>query len=62
MTGTIKQDALGMAQAIIKLCENGLSGSADLMDDTYMYNVDERTNKIRIPYSKYLGESDENAA
>ena len=56
MTGTIKQDALGMADAIIKLCENGLSSSANLMDNTHMYNVDDRVNKIRIPYSKYLGE------
>ncbi len=59
MTGTIRQDADGMAEAIIKLCENGLSGSKNLMDDTYMYNVDDKVNKIRIAYSKYLGESNE---
>ena len=59
MTGTIKQDAVGMAEALITLCENGLSGSAALMDNTSMYNVDARVNKIRIPYSKYLGENAE---
>lgn len=57
MTGTIKQDAVGMAEALITLCSNGLSSSASLMDNTAMYNVDERVNKIRIPYSKYLGEN-----
>ena len=57
MTGTIKQDAVGMAEALITLCNNGLSSSASLMDNTAMYNVDERVNKIRIPYSKYLGEN-----
>lgn len=58
MTGTVKQDASGMAEAIIKLCSNGLSGSADLMDNTHMYNVDDRVNKVRIPYAKYLGEAE----
>lgn len=56
MTGTVKQDADGMAQAIIALCHNGLSATANIMDNTHMYNVDERVNKIRIAYNKYLGE------
>ena len=55
MTGTIKQDAEGMSSAIVTLCKNGLSGSASLMDNTHMLNVDDNVNKVRIPYSKYLG-------
>lgn len=61
MTGTIKQDAEGMAQAIAHLCSNSLSGSANLMDNTHVYNVDENVNKIRISYAKYLGVEDEPA-
>ena len=58
MTGTVKQDADGMADAIIKLCANGLSENTGLMDNTHMYNVDDRVNKLRIPYAKYLGEAE----
>ncbi len=59
MTGTIKQDADGMAQAILHLCRNSLSGTADLMDETHMYNVDDTVNKVRIAYAKYLGSDTE---
>ncbi|MBR2461380.1 MAG: galactose ABC transporter substrate-binding protein [Clostridia bacterium] len=56
MTGTIKQDAEGMAIAICKLCVNGCSangpGLLSGMDD---YTVDAEVSKIRIPYSKYTG-------
>lgn len=54
MTGTIKQDAEGMANTITKLIKNSLSGK-DLMDDTGSFTVDKGVKKIRIPYSKYLG-------
>lgn len=54
MTGTIKQDAEGMANAITKLIKNSLDGK-DLMDDTGSFTVDKGVKKIRIPYSKYLG-------
>lgn len=54
MTGTIKQDAQGMAEAIRKLTQNAVSGSAILsgMDG---YDIDEDAVKIRIQYSQYLG-------
>lgn len=55
MVGTIKQDAEGMAEALLKLANNGLSGS-DLMQGTEEYHVDQAVDKIRISYSKYLGE------
>lgn len=56
MSGTIKQDAEGMAKAIAKLSVNGLSadgpGLLAGMDD---YTLDADVAKIRIPYSKYTG-------
>lgn len=55
MTGTIKQDAEGMAAAIVALTQNGLAGN-DLMDGTDSYIVDSDSDKIRIPYQIYLGE------
>lgn len=55
MTGTIKQDAEGMAKAIALMCANGLSDTASLMDNTEDYSVEENVNKIRIAYAKYLG-------
>jgi len=54
MTGTIKQDAEGMAKAIAKLIKNSLDGK-DIMDNTEDFNVDANVKKIRIPYSKYMG-------
>ena len=55
-SGTIKQDAEGMAKAIAKLSVNGLSadgiGLLAGMDD---YTLDADVAKIRIPYSKYTG-------
>lgn len=53
MTGTIKQDAEGMAKALAHLSSNGLDGN-DLMTKTDDYHVDSETSKIRIAYSKYL--------
>lgn len=55
MTGTIKQDAEGMANAIAFLTANVTSGKA-LMDSTDSYNIDANVNKIRIPYGIYTGE------
>lgn len=54
MTGTIKQDAEGMAKAITLLIGNSLE-EKDIMSGTENMNVDEKVRKIRIPYSKYLG-------
>ena len=55
MTGTIKQDADGMASALATLVENAASG-ADVMANTDSLNVDEDCAKIRIPYGIYTGE------
>jgi methyl-galactoside transport system substrate-binding protein len=55
MTGTVKQDAEGMAKAVSILATNGIGGKplAEGMDD---YTVDNSVFKIRIPYSQYLGD------
>lgn len=53
MTGTVKQDADGMAEAILKLTDNIKQGK-ELMEDTEKYDVSEQIpNKILIPYSLY---------
>ncbi len=54
MTGTIKQDAEGMANGIVGLCANIQNGE-DLMANTESMNVDSGVAKIRIPYAKYTG-------
>ncbi len=54
MTGTIKQDAKAMAELIAKLVKNYMDGE-ELLNDTEEYKLDKNVNKIRIPYSKYLG-------
>ena len=54
MTGTVKQDAAGMASTIMTLVENVNSG-AELMANTDSYNVDEGVAKIRVPYAKVTG-------
>lgn len=57
MTGTIKQDAEGMAEAIAYLANNADSGKA-LMDSTDNYTKDTKNNlmnKIFIPYQEYAG-------
>ena len=56
MTGTIKQDADGMATAICRIAQNAQSESAALLDSMKDYNIDKDVAKIRIAYSKYLGE------
>lgn len=55
MTGTIKQDAEGMASAIALLAGNTAAGS-DLMAGTESYNIDADCAKIRIAYGIYTGE------
>ncbi|MBR3932336.1 MAG: galactose ABC transporter substrate-binding protein [Clostridia bacterium] len=55
MTGTIKQDAEGMAMAISHLLKNCLNGK-NIMENTGSFQVDKGVRKIRIPYSKFLGE------
>ena len=63
MTGTIMQDAVGMAKTITALVGNVQSG-AELMnsiDEANGYNVDKnddgtvKVNKIRVPYGVYTG-------
>ena len=55
MTGTIKQDAEGMARAIAHLAKNTATG-AELMANTSDFTVDKGVAKIRIPYQIYTGE------
>ena len=57
MTGTIKQDAEGMAKAVALLVSNAAAGK-DLMDGTDSYTKDtanDLDNKIFIPYQEYKG-------
>ena len=56
MTGTIKQDAVGMAAAIAQIAKNALTEGAGLFDSMGDYKVDGDVAKMRIAYSKYLGE------
>ncbi len=55
MTGTIKQDAEGMANTIATLVANVQAGS-ELMANTDSFNVDSDVAKIRVPYGVYTGE------
>ncbi len=55
MTGTIKQDAEGMAKAIAHLAGNAIDDTKELMADTDNYNIDETVAKVRIAYAKYMG-------
>lgn len=54
MTGTIMQDAEGMAKTIVTLVGNVKDGAA-LMDNTSSFNVDTGVAKIRVPYGVYTG-------
>lgn len=56
MTGTIKQDANGMADAISKIVSNAVSQKA-LLDNMDGYVIDKGSAKVRISYSVYLGEN-----
>ena len=58
MTGTIKQDAEGMAECIALLAQNVANGE-DLLAGTDSYTKDTANsldNKIFIPYQEYTGE------
>jgi methyl-galactoside transport system substrate-binding protein len=56
MTGTIKQDADGMASCLALLIKNVDDGKG-IMDGTGGYKVDSQiTNKIYIPYEEYTGD------
>ena len=55
MTGTIKQDADGMASTILNLVSS-VKGGSNLMDNTSSFNVDAGVAKIRVPYATYTGE------
>lgn len=55
MAGTIKQDADGMAKAIMKTVDNGIN-SRGILDGMTDYNIDDNVSKVRISYSVYLGE------
>lgn len=54
MSGTIKQDAVGMASALLHLAKNALA-ERDLMADTGDFTVDQNVRKLRIHYEKYVG-------
>ena len=55
MTGTIKQDPDGMADAILKCAKNGLEGKK-LFEGLDNMNIDTSAAKLRISYAVYLGE------
>jgi len=50
MTGTVLQDAVGMAKTILALAQNVANGQ-DVFANTSSYNVDQGVNKIRVPYA-----------
>ena len=54
MSGTIKQDAEGMAKAIAHLAGNVRDGR-DVMNGTEEMHVDENVSKIRVPYGIFTG-------
>lgn len=55
MTGTVKQDAEGMANTIMTLVNNINTGAA-LMDNTSDFVVDSDCAKIRVPYAMVTSE------
>ena len=50
MTGTVLQDAEGMAKTILALAQN-ISNDQDVFANTSRYNVDSGSKKIRVPYA-----------
>lgn len=50
MSGTIEQDADGMAQGIMHFARNVAEGR-ELMDGAENFNIDEDVAKVRIPYA-----------
>ena len=55
MTGTVKQDAVGMAAYIVRLAAN-IQAGGDIMAGTDDLNVDEGVAKVRVPYAIFTGE------
>ena len=55
MSGTIAQDAAGMANSLVTLMQN-FANDGDLMSDTGDMIVDEGVAKVRVPYAIYTGE------
>ena len=55
MAGTIKQDAEGMAKALLHASKTALEDKG-LLDNMGDYNIDQDVAKVRIPYGIYLGE------
>ena len=55
MTGTVMQNADGMAEALVKLTQNSLAENGKPMDHVEGLTVDENVSKVRIAYAKYLG-------
>ena len=53
MTGTIKQDAVGMAEAVVKIAQNFVAGAGAF--DNVKGDL-EGTWRINIPYAPYTGE------
>ena len=56
MTGTVKQDAEGMADALRLAVESGVNGES-LTAKLSEYSIDEGAAKVRIHYSAYFGEN-----
>jgi methyl-galactoside transport system substrate-binding protein len=50
MTGTVLQDAAGMATTILALAGNVAAGQ-DVFSNTSGYNIDPGVQKIRVPYA-----------
>ena len=50
MTGTVLQDAVGMANTIVALAGNVANGQ-DVFANTSGYNIDKDAHKIRVPYA-----------
>ncbi len=55
MTGTVKQDSEGMAEALRLAIASAQSGGG-LLDRLGDYTIDDGVSKVRINYSAYLGE------
>ena len=55
MTGTVKQDAKGMAEGIAHLAGNAMMDK-NLMENTDKFHISkEVSNKMYIPYTEYTG-------
>jgi methyl-galactoside transport system substrate-binding protein len=50
MTGSVLQDAVGMAKTVLALANN-VANNQDVFANTAQYNVDRGVNKIRVPYA-----------